>query len=229
MSNVVYLRPPVQAKQPERSDPTQLRVALTRVQLAALLRRSSTSRMGQLAKDVDELAKRFLGRQGAVASSASETPAIMGAQSNALMPVEIKAGRAIFEPLGSSTSDLVKPVLKIQTEFLQIPENILLARQTRTGSIAFSINGWEQLGELTTGIVNGQKTMIESWAARGGQPGLRFKYQAQRPFGRVAHVAANEVTDLRAVSVYFSVEKYRLDRLFVMEISLDAAPLRRYR
>lgn len=241
MSNVYYLRPPGQkSSQPApEAGARHLRVALSAAHLAAALRRSSSPRAGKLPPDVESLAWQFADAPNPASGSKGrlrqkEEPAavrprrsaLSAAHASGFLPgnvfvvAEVLAGKVRFDPAASSNTDLGRSLLRLRSEFIGVPDDILLARQERTGAVAFSIASLDDLGEVVSGLIGSQRHMIESWAFQGARPGIRFRYQAARPFGRVAHVGASEATDLRALGVQMSSERQGHDRFYVVELSL---------
>lgn len=234
MSNVFYLRPADRKPPPAAAKPESLplRVALTRVQLAAVICRSSTSRGGKPPMDVEAMARKLAAdrarqlpsapfqRHGAVAAPSSA--AIGGSThlpSNAFTAADVFAGRIKIDP-AVSQSDLGRSLLRLRAEYIGVPDEVLVARQERTGAVAFSISDLDRLGDLVSGVIGSQRHMIENWASQGGRPGIKFRYQAPGPFGRVVHVGASEATNLRAIGVQVVNDRAGPDGFYIVDLAL---------
>lgn len=246
MSNIYYLRPPAPrpVKGAEETEVQELRVALNPLHLAAVLVRGSVALSGQSSEQVEMLARRFVApmvgpqhRAPARTSTRGGLSAESSVRANQGRPIAVPvtaptlqrvlsvatvaAGRIRLDHSGFATAARGNATLKLRSQFIAVPDDVLLARQERTGRVTFAFGSAERLADMVSDVIMSQRFMIENWANNGGRPDIRFKYQAREPFGRVVHLNASEATDLRALAVRLTSERDGPERLYVMALSLN--------
>lgn len=248
MSNIYYLRPPAPrpAKGAEEAEVQELKIALNPLHLAAILIRGSVALSGQSSPQVETLARKFVstatgpqqrasGRIPARSGSPAETsaradqnrsiavPAAAQTLQKVLSVATVAAGKVKLDQSSYVTGARGSEILKLRSQFIAVPDDVLLARQERTRCVTFAVSSMERLADVVNDAVMSQRFMIENWAVNGGRPDIRFKYQAREPFGRVVHVNASEATDLRALAVRLASERDGPERLYVMAFSLNGS------
>lgn len=248
MSNIYYLRPsaPRPAKGVEDAEVQELKIALNPLHLAAVLIRGSVALSGQSSQQVEMLARKFVSsatgpqprvpgkiptRGGLPAESSARAdpnrsiavPAAAQTLQKVLSVATVAAGKVKLDQSSYATGSRGSEILKLRSQFVAVPDDVLLARQERARRVTFSVSSMERLGDVVNDAIMSQRFMIENWAVNGGRPDIRFKYQAREPFGRVVHLNAKEATDLRALAVRLTSERDGSERLYVVALSLNAS------
>jgi hypothetical protein len=116
--------------------------------------------------------------------------------------------------------------IKMLTDHVGVPPDILVARQNRTQKAAFSFTSLSAVENVLNTIFRNNTMMIQGWAERGGRPPLHLRLQCKEPVGMIAHAGAEEVTDLRGIAVVFEMERAGAGQCVKVTMSVTA-PLRR--
>jgi hypothetical protein len=248
MANIVYLRPQDRPdRNKERSEePPRLKTALSLAHLAALLTGETVTRNASLSAKVAAMLSRmdFSGDSPSKTSALTSLPATL---KPAALPRRVAAGAgdvaALTRPPAASDAFAAAAVIgghlhildagesssaesrtapaRLKSHFIAVPDNILVARQNRTGTTAFSVRSLETLASTIEDILRHNKHMVENWAGHGGRPPLNLRFQARLPFGRMAHAGATTATDLRAVAVRMTREQGAGQPYVAIEMALS--------
>lgn len=249
MSNVYYLRPPKRPEPRDvpQNDYPKLRIAMSPAHLAAVMMGETVTRNGMVPAKISAFLERLTttrsgptvsvgkpiagqprlpiaparatGKPSAGIDSTGFANAI-GASVDAFIVIAVIGGTIQFNAISEGASESQQAALRLKSAYIGVPDNILIARQKSTQQVAFSINSLEALAEAVSEILRQKRHMIESWAAMGGRPALNLRYQARTPFGRIAHLGADDSSDLRGVAVRASRETGPWDSFYLIELSL---------
>lgn len=228
MASIHYLRPQDRPTpdQPSRDgESPRLRVAISHWHLAAVLLGETIMRHGIVPPKSLALAERLSGsapsappppsrhRQVAAVrkpqSAATLTTAFANAVSaavDAFIAVSVVNGTLELHDVSRGGNESLQAALRLKSEFIGVPDDIIVARQSRTRQVAFAFPDLDTLGATLSAVLRHERLMVENWAAGGGRFDLHLKHQARVPFGRIAHVGASAATDLRAIAIRLSRE-----------------------
>jgi hypothetical protein len=203
MADIYYLRPvrkPDAQVQPLAAAP-RLTIALSASQLAAILVRETLlpGTGGQLGVRV----KAMLGGLGGIPVRNADMDRALETKYDVLLIDSVRSGKVKIRQIGNagaSSSPIQLSAAKIQAEYICVPDEILIARQKRTGTVAFAFRDAASLETAIDELIGGNRVMFENWARRGGQPPLYLRHQGKSPFGRIVHDGAESATDLRSVA-----------------------------
>jgi hypothetical protein len=224
MADIYYLRPVRKPDAPaaQTASAPQLTIALSDSHLAAILARETLlpSGGGQPSARIKALMSGFGGLpvRGAGNGHALES------KLDVLLIDSVRSGKVKIRPVanaGAASSQIQLATAKIQAEFINVPDDILIARQKRTGQVAFTFHDAASLETTLDDIIGGSRVMFENWARRGGQPPLHLRHQAKAPFGRIVHAGAESATDLRSVAVKAVREDALGLQYYTIELSLS--------
>lgn len=112
--------------------------------------------------------------------------------------------------------------MKMLTDHVGVPPEILVARQNRTQKAAFSLTSLAAVEGVLNAIFRNNAMMIQGWAERGGRPPLHLRLQGKEPFGIIAHAGAEEVTELRGLAVVLEMERAGAGQCVKISMSLTA-------
>jgi hypothetical protein len=112
--------------------------------------------------------------------------------------------------------------IKMLTDHVGVPPEILVARQNRTQNAAFSFTSLSAVENVLNAIFRNNRMMIQGWAERGGRPPLHLRLQGKEPFGMIAHAGSVEVTELRGLAVAFEMERSGTGHCVKISMSVTA-------
>lgn len=224
MADIYYLRPvrkPDAQPQPLAAAP-RLTVALSARHLAAILARE-TLLPGSGVLPGPRLKAMMSSLGGAALRSAGAEHAL-DTKFDVITVDSVRSGRVkirFIADAGPSLSPILLSAAKLQAEYIGVPDDILIARQKRTGQVAFSFNDAQSLEAALDELIGGNRVMFENWAKRGGQPPLYLRHQAKSPFGRMVHAGAESATELRSVAAKAMSDHAHGAPLYMIELSLS--------
>ncbi len=245
MATIHYLRPqdrPGSGAAPREESP-RLRIALSQVQLAAIITGETATRNAAVPAKAQALLQKFRDRSESSPrpdpGAAKRNPAItIGAKAPPISSSDLAAANIVsasvdafavdavisgnlkFALSDEASADTGQSLFKLRSAFIAVPDDVLVARQNRMRQVAFSVYGMDQLAGMLNDLFRQNRHMIEGWAVNGGRPALNLRYQAKNPFGRIAHMGAESATDLRAVAVRISREAGARAFYYMIELSL---------
>jgi hypothetical protein len=224
MADIYYLRTarkPDAQPQASAAEP-RLTVALSLSQMAAILSRE-TLLPGGGGQPGARLKAMMSSLGGAPVRNAGIEHAL-DTKFDVLLVDSIRSGkiriRSIANP-GPASGKLILSAARIQAEYIGVPDEILIARQKRTGQVAFSFHKAESLETALDELIGGNRVMFENWARRSGQPPLYLRHQGKSPFGRIAHPGADNATDLRSVAAKATSDHAHGSPFYMIELSLS--------
>ena len=223
MADIYYLRPvrkPDAQAQPLAAPP-RLTVALSISQLAAILSRETLLPGG--GQPGLRLRAMMSGLGGASVRSAGIEHAL-DTKFDVLLIDSVRSGKIRMRSIanaGPASSPLTLSAARIQAEYIGVPDDILIARQKRTGQVAFAFHNAESLETAIDELFAGNRVMFEHWARRGGQPPLHLRHQGKSPFGRIVHEGADSATDLRSVAAKALCDHAHGAPFYMIELSLS--------
>ena len=222
MADIYYLRPVAKSAGglPSAILAPRLTLALSADQLAAMLARETLLAIsgGQPAPRQKSM---LSGIGGASVKSGMHGYAL-DTLYDVLLVGSVRAGKVRIRLAASAASSKIQlAAAKIQAEFISVPDDILVARQKRTGQVAFAFRDAAQLESTIDDVISGNRVMFENWARRGGQPPLYLRHQAKAPIGRIVHAGAEIATDLRSVAVKAACALAHNLPYYTIELSLS--------
>jgi hypothetical protein len=227
MADIYYLRP---VRKPDDqakplAPPPRLTVALSTGQLAAILVRETLlpNSGGQSNPRLKTMLAGLGGAVGLPVRSADIEHAL-DTKFDVLLVDSVHSGKVKIRSIasaGPASSPILLSAAKIQAEFIGVPDDILIARQKRTGQVTFAFHDSESLEAAIDELIGGNRVMIENWARRGGQPPLYLRFQAKVPFGRIVHAGADSATDLRSVAAKAACNHAHGLPYYTIELSLS--------
>jgi hypothetical protein len=116
--------------------------------------------------------------------------------------------------------------MKMLTDHVGVPPDILVARQNRTQKAAFSFTTLSSVESVLNAIFRNNTMMIQGWAERGGRPPLHLRLQGKEPLGVIAHPGADEVTELRGLAAVLEMERAGAGQCIKISMSVNA-PVKR--
>jgi hypothetical protein len=227
MADIYYLRPVRKADaqaEPLAAAP-RLTIALSVNHLAAILVRETLlpGRGGQPGARLKAMMSGLGGAGGQPVRSAGIELAL-DIKYDVLLIDSVRSGKVKIRPVAnaSAASSLIQlSAAKIQAEFINVPDDVLIARHKRTGMVAFAFHDSASLEMAIDEIIGGNRVMFENWARRGGQPPLYLRHQGKSPFGRIVHEGAESATDLRSVAAKAVCDHAHGSPYFMIELSLS--------
>lgn len=227
MADIYYLRPvrkPDAHTEPLAAVP-RLTVALSASQLAAILARE-TLLPGSGDQSNPRLKAMLAGIGGSVGLPvrSANIEHALDTKFDVLLVDSVRSGKVNIRSIvnaGPASSPILLSAAKIQAEFIGVPDDVLIARQKRTGQVAFSFHGAASLEKTIDDVIGANRVMFENWARGGGQPPLRLRHQGKSPFGRIAHEGAESATDLRSVAAKVMCDHAQGLPYYTIELSLS--------
>ncbi len=227
MADIYYLRPvrkPEAQAEPLAAAP-RLTIALSVHHLAAILARETLlpGSGGQPGARLKAMMSGLGGAGGLSARSANIEHAL-DIKYDVLLIDSVRSGKVKIRPVANASaasSQIQLSAAKIQAEFIGVPDDILIARQKRTGQVAFSFHGAASLEMTIDDVIGANRVMFENWARRGGQPPLHLRHQGKSPFGRIVHEGAESATDLRSVAAKVMCDHAQGLPYYTIELSLS--------
>jgi Bacterial CdiA-CT RNAse A domain len=112
--------------------------------------------------------------------------------------------------------------LRMLTDHVGVPPDILVARQNRTQRAAFSFTSLSTAENALNTLFRNNSMMIQGWVERGGRPPPHLRPQGKEPFGLIAHAGAEEVTELRGLAVALEMERAGASQCVKVSMSVTA-------
>jgi hypothetical protein len=112
--------------------------------------------------------------------------------------------------------------IRMLTDHVGVPPDILVARQNRTQRAAFSFTSLSTVETALNTLFRNNSMMIQGWVERGGRPPLHIRLQGKEPFGLIAHAGAEEVTELRGLAIALEMERAGASQCAKVSMSVTA-------
>jgi Bacterial CdiA-CT RNAse A domain len=112
--------------------------------------------------------------------------------------------------------------LRMLSDHVGVPPDILVARQNRTQRAAFSFTSLSSVENALNMLFRNNNMMIQGWVERGGRPPLHLRLQGKEPFGLIAHAGAEEVTELRGLAIALEMERAGASQCVKVSMSVTA-------